>query len=207
MGMEIALIAPRPRHPEEVIALDTAAAAIEGVFRAVDARFSRFAEESELSKVNRGAGRWQPVSPMFADLLRLALSGSAATDGLFDPTILPELVAAGYDRDYRELRRGIPRARRPPSPSVRWRDIELDGPLVYLPPGGALDFGGIAKGWAVDLAVGEASTLPWALVDAGGDLRVLGQPPGPLTIGVADPLDSSTEILQLRLDSGALATS
>jgi thiamine biosynthesis lipoprotein len=207
MGMGIALITPEPQHPEEEVALHTATDAIEDVFRAVDARFSRFAEDSELSKVNRGTGRWQPVSLMFAELLRMALNGAAATEGLFDPTILPELVAAGYDRDYQDLSMSTPRVRRPPSASVRWRDIQLEGLHVYLPPGGALDFGGIAKGWAVDLAVSKASVLPWALIDAGGDLRVGGRPPRPLSIGVADPLDASKEILQLSLDGGALATS
>src|SRR4030095_12229308 len=99
------------------------------------------------------------------------------------------------------------RASDPRSAPVRGRDIQLEGLLVYLRPGGALDFGGIAKGWAVDLAVTKASVLPWALIDAGGDLRVGGRPPRPPSIGVAAPLDASKEILQLRLDGGALATS
>jgi thiamine biosynthesis lipoprotein len=50
--------------------------------------------------------------------------------------------------------------------------------------------------------------LPWALVDAGGDLRIVGRSPrGGLSIGVEDPLDSGKEILRLRMERGALATS
>jgi thiamine biosynthesis lipoprotein len=207
MGIDIALIGPSPMTLGEQEAFGAAAQAVEGVFGWVDARFSRFRDDSELSTLNRRAGRWQRVSPMFAEVLRLALTGARATEGLFDPTILPELVAAGYDRDYDELAAGTPHVGRPPRRPVRWHDVQLDGVLLYLPPGCALDFGGVAKGWAVDLAVGASAELPWAVVDAGGDLRVVGRPPQPVPIGVADPHDPSTEILQLGLESGALATS
>ncbi len=208
MGMDIiALIGPAPQSPEELDAFEAAAGSVEAVFAWVDARFSRFREDSELSVVNRRAGRWQRVSPPFAEVLRLALSGARATGGLFDPTILPELVAAGYDRDFAELAAGTPTVRQPPGRPVRWRDVQLDGLLLHVPSGGALDFGGLAKGWAADLAAGAAAALPWAVVDAGGDLRVAGRPPRPIPIGVADPHDPSVELLQLGLQDGALATS
>ena len=47
-------------------------------------------------------------------------------------------------------------------------------------PGMRLDLGGIAKGYAVDQVLETLVThgISCALVDGGGDLRVLGQPPG-----------------------------
>jgi FAD:protein FMN transferase len=207
MGMDIALIGPEPRSSGELEAFRTTAGAVEGVFGWVDARFSRFRDDSELTTVNRRTGRWQRVSPMFAEVLRLSLSGARATEGLFDPTILPELAAAGYDRDYDLLAAYPPPVRRPPREPIRWRDVRLDGLLLFLPSGGALDFGGVAKGWAVDLAAGASAALRWAVIDAGGDLRVVGRPERPVPIGVAHPQDSSIEILQLGLQNGALATS
>lgn len=206
MSMRIALIAPEPRDDRERWAFHEAASEVELVFRRADDRFSRFSETSELSRVNRGAGRWQRVSPEFAELTRRSLHAARATDGLFDPTVLPELVAAGYDRDFDELRHAPPPAARALPRPVRFRDVELEGRLLLLPPGAALDFGGIAKGWAVDQASRVVRGLPWAVVDAGGDLRLAGRPLHPVPIGVADPNDPAVEILQIGLEQGALAT-
>ena len=50
--------------------------------------------------------------------------------------------------------------------------------------------------------------VPWAVVDAGGDLRAVGDvPPDGLAIGVEHPSDASGEVLRLSLTEGALATS
>jgi thiamine biosynthesis lipoprotein len=209
MGMDVVLTAPLPSRGLGRRAFGAAAEGVERVFRQADARFSRFRPDSELSRVNGRAGRWQLVSAPFADVLRRSLDAARATEGLFDPTILPALIAAGYDRDFDEL---VAHPVRPatvprPRPRGRWSDVELDGRLLFLPEGAALDFGGFAKGWAVDLAATKAASLPWALIDAGGDLRVVGRPRQPIPIGVAEPSDAGVEVLQIGLDGGALATS
>jgi thiamine biosynthesis lipoprotein len=50
--------------------------------------------------------------------------------------------------------------------------------------------------------------VPWALVDAGGDLRLIGTPPRPgVQIAVEDPDDPRDEVLRLSMDRGAVATS
>jgi thiamine biosynthesis lipoprotein len=206
MGTDVSLIAPDP-----VDGFDRAAGQVEVVFAAIDERFSRFRPDSELSGVNANAGRWTPISATFAQLLSMALSGAERTAGLFDPTVLPALIAAGYDRDFEVVRarRASPSAP-PPGPGGRWGDVELDcrGKRLRMPPEVALDFGGIAKGWAVDLAVENLGWPPWAVVDAGGDIRIGGHPPdGGVDIAVEDPERSETEVLRLRLSSGALATS
>jgi thiamine biosynthesis lipoprotein ApbE len=88
-----------------------------------------------------------------------------------------------------------------------WREIELDGTNLRIPEGAALDFGGIAKGWTVDRAVGKLPSLRWAIVNAGGDLRVVGTPPrAGLEIGIEDPHDADVEALRVGLFAGALAT-
>jgi thiamine biosynthesis lipoprotein len=70
-----------------------------------------------------------------------------------------------------------------------------------------LDFGGIAKGWTVDLAAARLEEAPWAIVDAGGDLRLVGSPPAEgLDVAVEDPHDRGNEILRVRVASGAVAT-
>ena len=121
----------------------------------------------------------------------------------------PALVAAGYDRDFDDVIAGASGLLRSATPCGRWADVELDGNMVRLPPDVALDFGGIAKGRTVDVAVEWASTtLPWVLVEAGGDLRVEGEvPERGLDIALEDPHDPASELLRFRLLRGSLATS
>jgi thiamine biosynthesis lipoprotein len=204
MGTDVSLIGPA-----DAVDLPRVARSVRDLFERLEARFSRFRLDSELAGVNRSAGGWTWVSESFAELLALALGGARRTGGLFDPTVLPALVAAGYDRDFEEVRTGSPcPSAPPPGPAGRWFDVRLDGRRVLLPDGVALDFGGIAKGWAADLASELAHELPWAVVDAGGDLRMSGHPPGgALEVAVDDPDEVGTEVLRLRLDGGALATS
>ncbi len=182
---------------------------VESTFRTYEQRFSRFLETSELSRVNARSGWWTSVSKEFSSMLGAALDGARRTGGLFDPTVLPALLAAGYDRDLDDVLAGARDALRTAEPCGRWRDIELEENRLRLPPNVALDFGGIAKGWTVDVAVELASArLPWALVGAGGDLRVAGEVPGRgLDVAVEDPHDPSAEALRLRLVDGSLATS
>ena len=204
MAMDVVLAGPLSAGTRSFAA---AARAVEEVFREADARFSRFRPDSELSRVNVAAGRWQAVSAMFAELLRRSLDAARATEGLFDPTVLPALIAAGYDRDYDELLRKRPRPPFAARAAARWHDVQLDGRMLFLPEGAALDFGGIAKGWAVDRAIERTSGLRWSMVDAGGDLAIAGRPPRPVPITVADPWEPAAELAQLGLDGGALATS
>jgi thiamine biosynthesis lipoprotein len=219
MGTVVTLMAPRATGERT---FRDAEARVEHIFRREDRRFSRFRPDSELSRVNAAAGRWVQVSRPFAVLTERSLRAAAETEGLFDPTVLPALAAAGYDRDWAEVEaRGddedeeLAAIRREFTALMiknstacgAWREIELDGTDLRIPEGAALDFGGIAKGWAVDRAAGELSNLRWAIVNAGGDLRVVGTPPrAGLDVGIEDPHDAGVEALRLGLCAGALAT-
>ncbi len=189
--------------------LDRAVERVERRFATEEARFSRFRSESELARVNEMAGSgWIGVSEPFEGLVRTALRYAAETDGAFDPAVLHALVAAGYDRDFDEVLAGARAALRPAERCGRWREIDVRPGAVRLPAGVGLDLGGIAKGWTVDRAAEDALAegLPWALVSAGGDMRVIGQAPE-LDIPVEDPREPANELGRLRLSSGALATS
>jgi thiamine biosynthesis lipoprotein len=193
---------------EDGQAFDEVALRIERELAEIEARFSRFRSESELSRVNARAGRWTRVSDPFAELLGLALEAARLTQGLFDPTILPALRAAGYDRDFDLVREGAVAEPGPAEPCGRWPEVEAAGNQVRIPRGVGLDFGGIAKGWAVDRAIELGQGLRWLLVNAGGDLRVAGSPPdGGLEIAIEDPFDRQGEVMRVRLEGGALATS
>ena len=201
MGTDIRVIGPFDED------LDLAASKVRATFESEEQRFSRFRIDSELSHVNRRAGEWTKVSRGFGAVLRVALEAARATEGLFDPTVLPQLVAAGYDRDFSLVRS---RSRAPSAASAHiagvWHEIQLSRGWLRMPPGTALDLGGIAKGWTADLAA-EAADLTWVLIDAGGDIRLRGRPEHPLPIAIEDPSDPERVIARLDLEEGALATS
>lgn len=208
MGTNAALIADARISPERFA---RAAGTVELLFAREELRFSRFRYDSELTHLNARAGRWTTVSPAFAALLGYALRAAATSDGLFDPTVLPTLIAAGYDRDFDEVIAGARGALHPPVPCGRWSEVQLDADQVLIPADVALDLGGVAKGWTVDAAARAATTvgeLPWAAVNAGGDLRLVGvAPPEGIDVAVEDPDRSEDEVARVSLVAGALATS
>jgi thiamine biosynthesis lipoprotein len=209
--------------PDQRAAAEAAADACMAWLAEVDARLSRFKPESELSRLNAAAGAWVAVSPVLFEALAVALWAAAASAGRFDPTLLRQLEALGYDRDFAEIaHRELPdRASAMPAPSRgQWRAIARDPERqrVRLPAGCALDLGGIAKGWAADVALERyCQQFPGALINVGGDLRAQGGPaPGtPWAVGITDPRTESatlagappTHVAQVRLSRSGLATS
>ena len=183
---------------------------VKAMFDDWDRRFSRFRGDSELSRVNAGAGRPVAVSPEFIIVTRAAISAAQATDGLFDPTLGARMMALGYDRTFVELPADAAATGLPvPWVAGAWRSIEVDpgAGTVRVPSGARLDFGGIAKGMAVDAALDlllDRGIDPVA-VDAGGDLAVRGTPPG--LDGWAIALPDADGTASVRIATGALATS
>ena len=105
-----------------------------GLFRERELVFSRFIAESELNRVNESAGRLVPVSLLFAETLRVALSAAAETGGMVVPTAGAALEAAGYTRDFSLARSRRRTAGRPRDDRRRLR-WSLMGRLVSGSPG------------------------------------------------------------------------
>lgn len=202
MGTVVTVLGP------DVPALELAARIVVDTFAVEEERFSRFRAQSELSRVNADAGSWTVVSEPFADVLAFALDHAERTGGLFDPTVLLAMHAAGYDRDLDEVIEVARGVLHPPVACARWRDVEVRGGRVRVPEGVGLDLGGVAKGWTVDRAAERAldAGVAWALVSAGGDLTVVGDAPA-LDIGVEDPDEAGRTVASLRVREGAIATS
>jgi thiamine biosynthesis lipoprotein len=205
MGTRVRCIAPAG-YP----AFEPVVERVRATFEREELRFSRFRGDSELSRVNAAAGSWTTVSSGFAELTEFALAACERTSGRFDPTLLGAMVAAGYDRDFDEIVAGARAELHPGRPAGGAGGVRLDGRRLLLPAGTALDLGGVAKGWTVDRAALDAvaAGLPWALIDAGGDIRVAGEPPpGGIEIAVEDPEAVETDVGRIVLQDGALATS
>ncbi len=153
----------------------------------LEALWSRFRDDSEISRLNAAGGRPVVVSRLTFELIERAVRAWERTGGAFDPTVLPALSAAGYDRDYADVagNDGVQDEDEaddvappvPPGAGV----VELDAVVraVRLPPDVALDLGGIAKGFAADLVAAELldAGAEGVCVNIGGDLRVSGTPP------------------------------
>jgi len=191
-------------------ACTTAGPMVKELFDAWDRLFSRFRPDSDLERVNASSGRPAPVGPTFLAVTRASIAAAHATDGLFDPTLGARIVALGYDRTFAELPVDrIDAGRLAPWSSGAWRSIEIDeaAGTVRVPAGASLDFGGLAKGMAVDAALDllDAHGIGPAAVDAGGDLAVRGTPPSGAAWPIALTDASGPPIVWIT--AGALATS
>lgn len=177
-------------------ATDAAFAAVEQIHRLMSAHDPA----SELSLVNRSAHRAPvTVSEPTATVLHRAARWASLSGGSFD------VVRAGgkaIARSALPLHTGQPR----PDPAADWSTLHISGREVSLDRPACIDLGGIAKGYAVDLAI-EAMQRAGAtrgLVNAGGDLRGFGEEPW--SVAIADPL-TRRPLVMIALDNAALATS
>lgn len=157
--------------------------------------------ESDVSQLNR-AGSIEPIKvhPHTLAVLRQATFVSAVTGGCFDVSIGAQLVQWGW----------LPRPTTATAlPQGTWQDIEIhaDGAVGFRRPVW-IDLGGIAKGYAVDCAVAclRAQGVARAVVNAGGDIRVLGPQAEPIVLN----LETSTKteaVPVLELADGSVASS
>ncbi len=173
----------------------------------LDSLLSDYRTDSDLSRVSAAAGG--PATPASGELitvLALALEVARASGGAFDPT------AGALTQVWRQARRDhrLPEAAAIESAltTVRWADVRIDsitGAVQLGRQGMRLDLGGIAKGYAVDeaLLALRRNGIEHALVQMGGEVAVMGTPPG--EPGWRVVLAHWPDTLQLA--SGALAVS
>jgi FAD:protein FMN transferase len=198
----------------------------ESEVRRLEALWSRFRDDSEVTALNRAAGEPEPVSTDTVVLLCRAVRAQRLTGGWFDAFMGRDIVRIGYDRTFADLAgsvaagpgittrvlrsadRGTGFVRQTPEPSIL---VTRDPWMVRLPAGYDFDPGGIGKGLGADL-VSHALIrrgVPGALVNLGGDLRCRGRHPGDgWRITISDPLGSQGALDEyVRLQDGAVATS
>lgn len=164
---------------------EVASAAVESALaevRSAHRRWSFHDPASELSQLNRAPGRFVRVSSPTLRLLRLARGLMCVSGGAFDVTLGGLLVKSGRLPDHGGTP-GLPRGRP--------EDIELGPGRVRLLRPVRITLDGIAKGFAVDLAVKamQRAGARSGWVNAGGDLRAFGDLTLPVHVrGNARPL-------------------
>lgn len=150
-------------------ALDAAFAAVERI----DRLMSFHALGSDVSRINAAdAGCEIGIDPHTSRVLHFARKLSELSDGAFDITIANVLMREGFLPRQEGVAVDAPAA-------VSFQDLVLlPGDRVHWRCKGWIDLGGIAKGYAVDCAIGalRAHGVAGAVVNAGGDLRFFGAP-------------------------------
>jgi len=201
MGTEIGLIVPQAAGAERRLQR------AERWVQAYETRMSRFIPYSELTRLNRSAGRPFRASKMLFEFVRTCIELARRSHGVFDPTLLHEIEDAGYDRTFDMIPEGTRQARR--QRSATYADVRLDPGRreILLPEGIGIDSGGLGKGWAAD-RVAALLGRP-CLVDCGGDIAALGAPPGldAWYIAVQDPFRPDEDVAVLALRDRGVATS
>ncbi len=201
---ELQVYAPRLAQARRAVAL-----ALADVQR-LEARYSRYREDSLLTAINREArrGGQVQVDEETAHLLDYARTCHELSDGLFD-------ITSGLLREAWNFHSGAL-----PSPErlaallerVGWEKLRWERPrLAFTQPGMELDLGGIVKEYAADRAAAlcQSAGITHGMVNLGGDIRILGPHPdgSPWRVGIRHPRRPDALLQRVALSEGALASS
>jgi len=177
-------------------------------FAEVESTCSRFDPASELRHLCERPGRPVPVSDMLFETIRFAIAVAGDTGGAFDPTVGAEMVAQGFDTEFRSGRRMVPS---PEHAGATYHDVLLDASsrTITLQRPLLLDLGAVAKGLAIDMAARELAPLRDFVVEAGGDLFASGSRGDgtPWTIGIRHPRGRDALLGALEAADVAVCTS
>lgn len=205
MGTDIVLFALL--EPEQENILNEAELAILDF----EKRFSRFVEGNELADFNNYLKPETEVSETLAELLKESNNYFIKTKGIFDPTIIGSLERVGYDKNFLELDPKSERSKHniidPDKIQREFRsrskmgDLRIEKRIIKRPYGFRVDFGGIGKGYIVDVlsqTILRGVENYW--FSAGGDIFVSGsqQDGEGWDIGVQNPLKPEENIFYIN---------
>lgn len=199
---------------ESETAAKTAINAVMDEMHRIDATYSPYRETSELSQMNREAGKANKDKPFsisveMGRLLNKALYYGALSEGAFDITY------ATLARFYNYRKKQIPSHAQEEAllSAIDYQSVVLSTngrSVFYTHPALYIDLGGIAKGFAVDRAVAilRKKGIIHASVSAGGDSRVLGNRRGrPWMVGIKNPRGEDSVAIMLPVTNSAVSTS
>ena len=174
----------------------------------VDKLMSLYQPDSEVSLLNE-QGENQ-LSPETIQVIQQAIKFAEMTEGAFDITCRPLINL--WKKAKKEQKIPSPEEIEQARKLVDYRKIILKGNLVKLPePGMKIDLGGIAKGYAVDRAIQvlKIRGVRRALINAGGDLYVLGTPGWgkKWTVGIQDPRHLDKVLTAIKVSNCGIASS
>ena len=156
-------------------------------------------QPSVLSSLNEQLSAPEPtaIEPSILPLLKEAGRLSQSSSGLFNPVIGKLIALWGFHDN------ALPVGTLPDSTAIKElleqapavTDITIGDTLISsVNPSVAYDFGGFAKGYAIDRAIDHLrkSNIQNAIINAGGDLRAIGQHGDrPWRIGIRHPRENT----------------
>ena len=207
MDTEVTVMVYAPNETKAFQAIDQAFAEISKV----DTLMSCSKNESQLVLLNK-EGKLQNADSAFIYVLERSKYYSEVSGGAFDITIQPIL-------DLWKSKFSPGGTYEAPTPEeinetlklVNYSEIRIENQNVTLKPGMELALGGIAKGYAVDMAIKslQANGIENAFINAGGDGKYIGQKPDgdPWFVGLQNPNKSEQYLTVIEAKDIAVATS
>ncbi len=196
-------------YADNPVEADAVAALVLAEIERIEFKYSRYRADSELSRINGTLpGQICRVDEETSALLDYAMACFRISDGLFD-------ITSGVLRrawNFSSLNVPSDDVVTHVLGSIGMDKLSWQAPcLAFHAPDMELDFGGIAKEYAVDraAAVITEAGLCHGLINLGGDMAAIG-PRGdgsPWPIGLQHPNKKAANIAKVGLIRGALATS
>lgn len=182
--------------------------------RNIEEKMSAFKSKSEVAEISRCAGRVPVrVSDELFYILETALEISRVSKGAFDVTVRPltSLWNIGKGTDVIPKESEIEKAKS----LVGYETLVLDSQekTAFLTKlGGALDLGGIAKGYAADEAkrILLDNGINKGLINFGGNIVTVGSgfDRAPWKIGIQNPLSTRSDyVTTLEIENKSIVTS
>ena len=173
----------------------------DSIFHDIDKALSTYRADSEISSFNQFED-WRFQSGHFYKMLQHSAAIYKATNGAFDPTVMPLVEAYRQGkrsgRDWREKADSLLQY-------VGFQYIQFDTETVHkTKPNVRLDFDDIAQGYTVDVLAAyleEKGTARY-MVEVGGEVRCKGA----WEIGIEDPQQPGRNLLRIRLENAAVST-
>jgi thiamine biosynthesis lipoprotein len=194
--------APEPLARQIV---ETAASCAWGIER----KFSRYRHDNIVHEINTSDGRAVVLDEETAGLVDFAATLTRLSQGRFDITSGVLRKAWTFDRGSR-----VPTQAQIDAllPSIGWHRVQWRKPVLQLQPGMQIDFGGIGKEYAVDLAATQIERIAphvSCLVNFGGDVvvRTARRDDQPWRVGIEAPVRTGAAARIVHLHRGGLATS
>jgi thiamine biosynthesis lipoprotein len=182
-------------------------AAAEETWR-IEKKFSRYRNDSIVQAINTTRGKPIKVDEETARLIDFSATLHRISEGSFDITsgVLRRIwTFNGTDQvpDKKSIAAIMP--------LVGWHKVHWENPVITLPEGMEIDFGGIGKEYAVDRVFNLLTSMTDAalLVNFGGDLRTRGpcRDGSPWRVGIEKPGTDNKAVESLSLINAGVATS
>ncbi len=182
--------------------------------RALHNRINLFDSDSELSRLNRKASRGGfRCSDRMWQLLQVAKRAYEETDGAVDVTVGPLMELWGFHEEQEE----IPEEDKIHQvlKAVGFAQVELDSDgqrVKFQNSDTYVDFGGLAKGYALDVAVKIARKkgIQRGLINLGGNIACLSKPPPgqcAYRIGIRDPVHPDQLLMKIHVTDCFISSS